>query len=89
MFEPTTLPILILPNPLSAESTLTTNSGALVANATSVRPTPEVIFSVLMQYELRLLPETQRRNRAEQVRQFHKKYLLQSTYFLSLISTPL
>ena len=38
MLEPTTLPTLMSPEPFSAASTLTHSSGALVPNATSVRP---------------------------------------------------
>ena len=39
MFEPTTLPIAIPPLPSRFAFTLTTNSGALVPNATTVSPT--------------------------------------------------
>jgi hypothetical protein len=39
ILEPTTLPMLISPCPFSEASTLTTSSGALVANATRVKPT--------------------------------------------------
>ena len=38
MFDPTTFPRLTFPHPRHAESMLTTSSGALVANATSVSP---------------------------------------------------
>jgi hypothetical protein len=39
IFEPITFPIAISLFPSSAEPTLTTNSGLLVPNATTVKPT--------------------------------------------------